>query len=87
MRRTSELYHKITRGGISPKKSTVGDDANLGRGYQIGHSYFVPTKGQQPSKSWLDHILEYDIKPLVEEYYCDDAISRGTAFEILFGAC
>lgn len=61
------------------------DDTNLGRGYQIGHSYFVPNEGQQASAEWLDHILVYEIKPLVEEYYCDDSVQRTAALELLFG--
>jgi 5-methylcytosine-specific restriction enzyme B len=62
------------------------DDTNLGRGYQIGHSYFVPSERQQANQEWLDHILVYEIKPLVEEYYCDDQVQRTAALEILFGA-
>ena len=62
------------------------DDTNLGRGYQIGHSYFVPSKGQQANSEWTGHILKYEIKPLVEEYYCDDQDRRTAALKILFGA-
>lgn len=61
------------------------DETNLGRGYQIGHSYFVPSEGQLANQQWLDHILVYEIKPLVEEYYCDDQVQRTAALEILFG--
>jgi hypothetical protein len=61
------------------------DETNLGRGYQIGHSYFVPSEGQLANQEWLDHILVYEIKPLVEEYYCDDQVQRTAALEILFG--
>ncbi len=61
------------------------DETNLGRGYQIGHSYFVPSEGQLANEEWLDHILVYEIKPLVEEYYCDDQAQRTAALEILFG--
>lgn len=62
------------------------DDTNLGRGYQIGHSYFVPSERQQANQKWLDHILVYEIKPLVEEYYSDDQDKRTAALEIIFGA-
>ncbi len=62
------------------------DDTNLGRGYQIGHSYFVPPKEQSANQGWVDHILKYEIKPLVEEYYCDDPVQRTAALAILFGA-
>jgi 5-methylcytosine-specific restriction protein B len=64
----------------------LSDETNLGRGYQIGHSYFVPSKEQVANEEWLDHILAYEIKPLVEEYYCDDQAQRSAALDILFGA-
>jgi hypothetical protein len=64
----------------------LSDETNLGRGYQIGHSYFVPSKEQVANEEWLDHILAYEIKPLVEEYYCDDQAQRLAALDILFGA-
>ncbi len=62
------------------------DESNLGKGYQIGHSYFVPTEGQHVSEEWFENILRYEVKPLVEEYYCDDQVQRSAALEILFGA-
>src|SRR5690625_565217 len=46
-------------------------DYQLGRGYEIGHSFFTSTPGDMDEKDWYDNIMEYEIKPLLEEYYFD----------------
>jgi hypothetical protein len=48
------------------------DTSSLGIGYQIGHSFFVPTPGQAADASWLQEIIDCEIIPLLEEYWCDD---------------
>lgn len=59
------------------------DQTNLGRGFQIGHSFFVPGEQQQPSAEWLQQILRFEIKPLVEEYYCDDTSGLNAALAMI----
>ena len=45
-------------------------DPSLGSGFCIGHSYFC---GQvQVSADWLDAVVDYDILPMLEEYWFDD---------------
>src|SRR5690606_34828465 len=46
-------------------QAIVADEANLGRGFQIGHSFFVPADGQQASAEWLKQVLLFEIKPLI----------------------
>lgn len=48
------------------------DTSSLGSGFQIGHSFFVPTPGQAADANWLRDIIECEILPLLEEYWCDD---------------
>ena len=50
---------------------TIRDDKELGRGFQIGHSYFVPGKGDKPSEDWYMHIVDTQIAPLLREYWFD----------------
>lgn len=47
--------------------------SNLGKGYCIGHSYFCtgPVNGQS-DEEWYDTIIEYEIAPLLYEYWWDD---------------
>ena len=47
--------------------------SNLGKGYCIGHSYFcVPPVEGQTDDEWYDAIIEYEIAPLLYEYWWDD---------------
>ena len=49
------------------------DLKNAGKGYEIGHSYFCNEKQEnEDEKDWLDSILNYEIKPLLEEYWFDE---------------
>lgn len=59
------------------------DTANLGRGYRIGHSFFVPAKDTKPDAAWYQDIVRHEILPLIEEYWIDDEKSRVAASTIL----
>lgn len=48
------------------------DTINLGPGFQIGHSFFVPTDGATYTDHWYDQIIDTEIRPLLEEYWFDD---------------
>jgi hypothetical protein len=53
-------------------KAIAEDRANLGSGYRIGHSFFVPPEGFEYDPSWYRRIVETEIHPLLEEYWIDD---------------
>jgi 5-methylcytosine-specific restriction enzyme B len=61
-------------GCLERLNNKIADDrANLGAGYQIGHSYFcqdIP-EGLEPS-IWLRGIIDTEIVPLLNEYWIDD---------------
>ncbi len=49
----------------------ITKDSALGSGFCIGHSYFC---GQdQVSDEWMESVVEYDIIPMLTEYWFDDA--------------
>ncbi|OXU15373.1 5-methylcytosine-specific restriction enzyme B [Sedimentisphaera salicampi] len=48
------------------------DIHNLGEGFCIGHSFFCPQRDIQNEKLWLRQIYDYEIKPLLEEYWFDN---------------
>ncbi|HRQ87688.1 MAG TPA: AAA family ATPase [Bacteroidia bacterium] len=62
----------------------VSDDPGLGRGHRIGHSFFVPTRNVEDDEAWFREIVEYEIWPLIEEYWIDEEGSREKAKK-LFG--
>lgn len=48
----------------------ITKDASLGAGFCIGHSYFC---GQEEcSQAWMQLVVEYDILPMLEEYWFDE---------------
>ena len=57
--RMSELNEKIT------------NDKELGRGFQIGHSYFVPGAADKPFEDWFKRVVDTQIAPLLREYWFD----------------
>ncbi|ETI69449.1 AAA family ATPase [Neobacillus vireti] len=50
----------------------INDMINLGKGYEIGHSYFCPTIEQvDDEQKWYDRIIRLEIAPLLREYWFD----------------
>lgn len=83
---SNELVAEIRQRMKLLNQAIAGDESNLGRGYQIGHSFFVPTDGQVANAEWLKQILLFEINPLIEEYYCDDPAQRQLAIETVLGS-
>jgi 5-methylcytosine-specific restriction enzyme B len=52
--------------------SEISSDAvNLGKGFEIGHSYFSPEKKIEDEQAWYERIIRLEIKPLLAEYWFD----------------
>lgn len=58
----------------------IADDRSLGRGFSLGHGYFVvaapgpwaeagPDEREQAAHAWLDELLEYELEPLLREHW------------------
>ena len=58
-------------GRIKALNADIENDASLGKGFCIGHSYFCNLK-EDCSDAVLKEIVEYDIVPMLEEYWFDD---------------
>ena len=60
----------------------IRDDGELGHGFQIGHSFFVPGDDDELSDDWYQHVVHTQIQPLLQEYWFDtlerveDAVDR-----------
>ena len=48
------------------------DTINLGPGFQIEHSFFVPAEASSYSKDWYVRIIETEIRPLLRGYWFDE---------------
>ena len=47
-------------------------DKSLGRGFCIGHSYFCGRDELSCSDEWMQEVVDYDILPMLGEYWFDD---------------
>lgn len=56
---------------IKELNNDIQNDPALGEGFLIGHSYFCSMK-EPGDKNDINDILEYEIKPLIEEYWYDE---------------
>lgn len=48
----------------------IAKDASLGTGFRIGHSYFCTT--EMIDDAWLSSVIEYELIPLLLEYWFDE---------------
>jgi 5-methylcytosine-specific restriction protein B len=65
----SEVFDRFIE-GIQRLNEEIAQDDSLGRGFCIGHSYFC--NQTEFRKEWLENVLEYDIAPMLREYWFDN---------------
>ncbi len=65
----SELFNKAID-AISQLNKVIEDDDSLGEGFCIGHSYFC--NQTTFSEQWLRNVIDYDIIPMLKEYWFDN---------------
>lgn len=61
----------------------IADDKSLGVGFKVGHSYF--SSNEKKDKKDIINIINYEIKPLLEEYWYDDEDTLNNWKSILDG--
>lgn len=47
-------------------------DQSLGKGFCIGHSYFCGKTKDTCTDNWMQAVVDYDILPMISEYWFDD---------------
>ena len=69
---------------LAALNETIAEDSDLGAGFRIGHSYFCdPPSGESPDyDGWFEEIVNFDVAPLLDEYWFD---RQATASEALAG--
>ncbi len=50
----------------------ITEDKALGRGFQIGHSYFCGRETAGCTDEWMRSVVEFDILPMLGEYWFDE---------------
>lgn len=49
----------------------ISEDLQLGAGYEIGHSFFTNKPDKLSESRWIERVIQFEIKPLLEEYFFD----------------
>lgn len=50
----------------------IRKDDSLGSGFEVGHSYFCTSDDIRIDNKWIKSTIEYEIIPLINEYWFDD---------------
>ena len=50
----------------------ITEDKSLGRGFQVGHSYFCGREEKGVDDDWMRSVVEFDILPMLGEYWFDE---------------
>ncbi len=58
---------------VAKVNQRIMEDGNLGSGYRIGHSYFCDYDGRIDEDHWYADIVRYELRPLLEEIWFDNA--------------
>ena len=61
----------------------IKSDTNFGEGFQIGHSYFCGFDKSQEESQWWQEILDFELKPLLEEIWFDDISKVNETMKLL----
>lgn len=68
----NEKYNRLIK-EVENLNEVIAADTSLGKGFRIGHSYFVPKEIKDVDAQWLSDIVQFDIIPLLEEYWFDES--------------
>jgi 5-methylcytosine-specific restriction protein B len=68
---SSRIAEKITQ-KISYLNEVIERDKNLGKGFQIGHSFFCNLNPMNGEDRWYQNIIAHEIAPLLREYWFDE---------------
>ena len=65
----SETLNKLIE-KVEELNEEISKDKSLGKGFVIGHSYFCGK--DECTDAWLKEVVDFDILPMLEEYWFDD---------------
>ncbi len=66
-----ELFHKAVE-AIKNLNTVIVGDKSLGKGFEIGHSYFCTDKPENITDEIVKNIIAFEIIPTIEEYWFDN---------------
>ena len=57
---------------IKQLNKEIAKDKSLGCGFKIGHSYLCDRNSEECSTEWMRAVVEFDILPMLSEYWFDE---------------
>lgn len=57
---------------VKDLNAEIARDKSLGKGFCIGHSYFCGRKASDDADEWCRQVVDFDILPMLREYWFDD---------------
>lgn len=67
----NEKFNKLIK-VVKSLNDAIETDGSLGAGFRIGHSYFIENKIENINDTWLYNVVNYEIIPLLQEYWFDE---------------
>lgn len=80
----NDHFNKLVDEVVNLNKA-IANDKSLGSGFCIGHSYFLG-KPEDGIDAWVRSIVQYDLIPMLQEYWFDDADNVKKWSDLLSGA-
>ena len=67
----NEKFNKLIS-CVENLNGVIASDESLGEGFCIGHSYFCNLRPETINDDWLYGVVEYELIPLLKEYWFDE---------------
>lgn len=80
----SPRFDELVR-AVGELNEKIRSDRSLGEGFEIGHSYLCIDPDSDVDVA-IDSVVEFDLVPLLEEYWFDDAAAANEAKSMIRGA-
>lgn len=68
-KKSNQKFNKLIR-AVERLNTTIENDETLGRGFRIGHSFFCTVN--EVDDRWLNSVVDYELIPLLHEYWFDE---------------
>lgn len=67
----SDLLMNRILAAVTKWNNEIISDFQLGTGFAIGHSFFTSSLDEMEETVWFENVIEFEIRPLLEEYFFD----------------
>ena len=80
----SEPFVDELRERMKLLNKAIAKDPNLGKGFEIGHSYFCGRLKEGASETaWFQNIVKHEVGPQLHEYWFDDKSKAENQVDLL----